>query len=266
MKKLCILLLVSVSILFGFNLENFAKSVVKSTTTDTASNTESSKSALSNDTISSALKEALQKGVQYATTSLGKKDGYLNNNLVKIPLPETLQKVESLVRKAGGDKIADDLIQSMNTAASKAAPKTAEIFIDAIKKMSLADAKTILNGGNEAATEYFKSHTDASLKTLIAPIVETSMNDNNVAKYYDTFNNYYQQYGKKYVQNSTIGSFAKKFGADAYLPDASEENLNDYVTQKAIDGLFVMIAQQEKKIRENPVEQTTSLLKKVFGK
>ena len=266
MKKLLVLLLASGCLLFGFNLENFAKSVVKTTSSDTSTNSSTSKSALSNDTISSALKEALQSGVKYATTSLGKPEGYLNNSLVKIPLPENLQKVETLVRKAGGDKVADNLIKSMNTAASKAAPKTADIFLSAIKKMSLDDAKAILNGGKDAATKYFKTHTDQDLKTLIAPIVKTSMDDNSVVKYYDSFNSYYQQYGKKYVESSSVVSFAKKFGADAYMPDASAENLNEYVTQKAIDGLFVMIAQQETKIRENPVEQTTALLKKVFGK
>jgi len=267
MKKILVLVLASGCLLFGFDLGNFAKSVMSSSSlSGSTAKSSTATSTLSNDTITSGLREALQNGVKYATTSLGKQGGYLNNALVKIPMPKNLQKAETLVRKAGGDKVADNFIKSMNSAATKAAPKTANIFIKAIKNMNMDDAKSILSGKKDAATEYFKTHTDKDLTTLIAPIVKTSMKDNNVVKYYDAFNGYYQQYGKKYVENSTLVSFAKKFGADAYMPDVSEKNLNEYVTKKAIDGLFVMIAKEEAKIRENPVAQTTALLKKVFGK
>ncbi|MBE0491485.1 MAG: DUF4197 domain-containing protein [Sulfurospirillum sp.] len=268
MKKLYISLLVCSTIAFGFDLGSFAKSVTENLNTQptTSTKTTQTQGTLNNDTISKGLKEALQKGVTYATKSLGKPDGYLSNALVKIPLPENLQTAQTLIRKAGGDKIADDLIKSMNDAASKAAPKTADIFFNAIKKIDLKDAQTILQGEKDAATKYFQTHTNTDLQKLISPIVQTTMQENSVIKYYDTFNSYYQQYGKNYVQNNQILSLAKQFGADAYIPDMSEKNLNEYVTQKAIDGLFVMIAQQETKIRQNPLEQTTSLLKTVFGK
>lgn len=156
---------------YGFDLGGLAKDVMKNVSNNSSSNTSSS-STLSNSTVSSGLKEALKVGVNYAVTTLGANNGYLNSSLVKIPLPENLQKAEGIIRKFGGDKVADDLIKSMNTAATKAAPKTAEIFVNAIDKMTLADAQKILNGGDNAATEYFKTNTTASLKKMITPIIK----------------------------------------------------------------------------------------------
>ncbi len=154
----------------------------------------------------------------------------------------------------------------MNTAATKAAPKTAHIFVEAIEKMSLTDAQKILNGNENAATEFFKNNTTDSLKKMITPIIQETMKQNQVAAYYDTFNNYYKQYGKGLVENSGVMNMAKNFGVDSYIPGSSDKNLDEYVTDKAIDGLFKMIAQKEGAIRSNPVEQTTSILKQVFGK
>ncbi len=236
------------------------KEAPKTTTPQT-----STQSSLSNATVASGLKEALSSGVSYAVKELSKEGGYLNNSAVKIPLPDNLAKAESLIRKAGGDKMADDLIISMNKAAVKAAPKTAAIFADSIKKMSLDDAKKILAGGNEAATQYFQKTSNTSLKAAIKPIVQESMKENSVASYYDTVNDFYKNNVKGMVEGSGVMSMAKSFGADAYIPSASEENLDDYVTQKALDGLFAMIASKESQIRQNPVAQTSSLLKKVFG-
>lgn len=266
-KIITLSLILCTSSAFSFDFGTIAKDVMDNVTKDSSSSTTttSSTSTLSNSTVSSGLKEALKVGVNYAVSSLGAQNGYLNNSLVKIPLPENLQNAETLIRKVGGDKVADDLIKSMNTAATNAAPKTAQIFINAIEKMGLEDAKKILNGGNEAATQYFKTNTTSSLKELIKPIITQTMEQNSVAKYYSTFNSYYKQYGKDYVESSSVMSVAKNFGVDSYLPSSSDEDLEDYVTTKAIDGLFTMIAQKESAIRENPVEQTTSLLKKVFG-
>ncbi len=260
MKKIIFVLFASASLVFAFNLGSFAKSVMSS-----SSSSSTVTSGLSSTTIASGLKEALKKGVSFAAQKLGKNGGYLNNSLVKIPLPKNLSKAEKLVRKFGGDRVADELIDSMNSAASKAAPKTVKIFMHAIDKMSLNDAKKILTGDKNAATEYFKSHTSKSLEKMISPIVQNTMKNSSVAKYYDAFNGYYDKYGKKYVQNSNILSLAKSFGADSYLPSGKREDLNKYVTQKAIDGLFKMIAKEEANIRENPVARTTSLLKKVFN-
>ena len=271
-------LILSSTFTFAFDLGSIAKSVVdnvtqEQTTTTTQKTTvavaptqSNTNSNISDSTVSNGLKEALKTGVNFAVTQLGTNNGYLNNTAVKIPLPDNLAKAETLLRSAGGNKMADDLINSMNTAASKAAPQTAEIFMNAIDKMSLADAQGILSGGNEAATNYFKANTTDSLKKLISPIVQETMKENNVASYYDTINNVYKSSAKGLVENSGIMSMAKNFGVDSYIPTSSDESLDSYITTKTIDGLFTIIGQKEAAIRANPVEQTTSILKQVFGK
>ncbi|WP_417324885.1 DUF4197 domain-containing protein [Halarcobacter sp.] len=265
-KKIILSSLVLCSTLsFAFDLNSFTKEIVNDITKTETKQDQTVASSLSQDTVSKGLKEALKVGVNYATKTLGAQNGYLNNADVKIPLPENLQKAETLIRSVGGDKIADDLIKSMNNAATNAAPETAKIFIDAIEKMNLEDAKKILAGDEHSATNYFKENTNEALKKLIKPIVNKTMQENSVSKYYDTFNTYYKQYGKEYVENSSVMNLAKNFGVDEYIPSSSDESLDDYVTNKAIDGLFKMISEKEASIRENPVEQTTSILKKVFG-
>ena len=258
-------LILTATLTFAFDLGSIAKGVVDNVTA-TPTKTTSTSSNMSDSTVSSGLKEALKTGVNFAVTQLGANNGYLNNSLVKIPLPDNLAKAETLIRSAGGDKMADDLINSMNKAASKAAPQTAEIFMNAIDKMSLADAQGILSGGDQAATNYFKTNTTESLKKLISPIVQETMKQNNVASYYDTVNNVYKSSAKGLVDNSGVMGMAKNFGVDSYIPSSSDESLDSYVTTKAIDGLFAMIGQKEAAIRSNPVEQTSSLLKQVFGK
>jgi hypothetical protein len=219
------------------------------------------------EVVANALKEALGKGVEYAVQELGKEGGYLNNNAVKIPLPEGLSGPEEMIRKVGGDKIADDFIISMNTAAQKAALKATPIFVKAINGMSIEDAKAILAGPTNAATEYFKARTTEDLKAMMKPIVIDTMEENNVASYYDTLNEYYHSSVKQFVENDSVVSMAKNFGMEQYFPGkTTEENLDDYVTRNAIDGLFVMIAKKEAEIRGNPIAQKSSLLQKVFGK
>ena len=257
-------ILICSSISYAFDFNALTKDVVKNIT-DTTPKQEQTMSSISENTVSNGLKQALKVGVDYAVKNLGAQNGYLNNQEVKIPLPENLQKAETIIRKVGGEKVANNLINSMNSAATNAAPKTAEIFVNAIDKMSLEDAKKILAGDENAATSYFKENTSEALRKMIKPIVIKTMEENSVTKYYDTFNTYYKEYGKDYVENSSVMNLAKSFGADKYIPSSSDENLDDYVTSKAIDGLFKMIAQKEASIRQNPVEQTTSLLKKVFG-
>lgn len=266
MKKISLVasVLLTTTFSFAFDLESITKTVIDNvskpaSTTQTTSN-------LSNDTISSGLKEALKNGVNFAVKQLGAKDGYLNNSLVKIPLPDNLSKAETIIRKAGGNEVADNLINSMNKAATTAAPKTANIFLDAINKMSLEDAQKILAGNDTAATNYFKENTTNSLKQLITPIIKESMKENQVAQYYETANNFYKSNISGVVENSSAMGIAKNFGVDSYIPKSSDKSLDEYVTQKAIDGLFKMIAQKETAIRQNPIEQTTSILKQVFGK
>ena len=248
------------------DLSAIAKNVVENVTKEQTTTQETSTSNLSDTTVSNGLKEALKTGVNYAVTQLGSNNGYLNNTAVKIPLPDNLAKAETLIRSIGGDKMADNLINSMNTAASKAAPKTAEVFVEAIDKMTLTDAQAILSGGNDAATNYFKANTSDSLKKLITPIIQETMKENQVASYYDTANNLYKSNAKGLVDNSGVMGLAKNFGVDSFIPGSSDERLDEYITTKAIDGLFTMIGQKEAAIRANPLEQTSSILKEVFGK
>ncbi|MGM0520115.1 MAG: DUF4197 domain-containing protein [Campylobacterota bacterium] len=266
MKKTIIItsLILSSSLSFAFDLNTLTKDVLNTATKSEQKSTKDQNS-LKSSTVSSGLKEALKKGVSYAVSTLGKENGYLNNSNVKIPLPENLAKVETLIRKAGGNKIVDNLIYSMNKAATKAAPKTADIFIKSIENMSIEDAKKILAGNNEAATKYFKSNTSDSLRNMIKPIIQETMKDNQVATYYNMANNFYKTNVKSMVDESSVMAAAKNFGIDSYLPGSSNKNLDEYVTNKAIDGLFKMIAQKEAQIRTNPVAQTTSILQKVFG-
>ena len=261
-------LILSTTFSFAIDFGSIAKGVVENVTStqNTTQTTNKASSNLSDSTVTSGLKEALKTGVNFAVTQLGANNGYLNNSAVKIPLPNNLAKVESVIRTAGGNKMADDLINSMNAAASKAAPKTAEIFMSAIDKMSLTDTQKILSGGNDAATNYFKANTTDSLKKSIAPIIQESMKENQVAGYYDTVNNVYKSTAGNLTSNSGVMGMAKSFGVDSYIPGNSNESLDEFVTSKAIDGLFAMIAQKEAEIRTNPVAQTSSLLKQVFGK
>ena len=243
MKKSIIVstLILSSSLTFAFDLGSIAKSVVDNVTKEqtstqattsekaTTNTTNTSTSNISDSTVTSGLKEALKTGVNYAVTQLGSSNGYLDNSAVKIPLPDNLAKAETLLRSVGGNQMADNLINSMNTAASKAAPKTAEVFVNAIDKMSVTDAQAILSGGNEAATNYFKANTSDSLKKLIAPIIQETMKENQVATYYDTVNNLYKSSAKGLVDNSGVMGMAKSFGVDSYIPGSSDESLDEYI-------------------------------------
>ena len=254
---------------FGGFLDNIKESVPALTQAAEPSSTDQaspSVSTTSEETVAQGLKAALSQGVEYGVKELSQEGGYLNNPSVKIPLPSALAKTESMIRSAGGDKIADDLINSMNLAAAKSAIKAAPIFMKSIKDMSIEDAKKILLDGGSSATDYFKKHTMDDLKSTMKPIVQETMKDNNVATYHDTFNGYYSSGMKMVKENETIMGYAKSFGVEQFIPEASDEKLDDYVTRSAIDGLFKMIAQKETQIRENPVSQTTSLLQKVFAK
>ena len=199
---------------------------------------------LSNKDAVSGLKEALAKGAGNAVAKLGATDGFLGNDKVKIPLPESLQKVDGLLRKVGMSKYADELVVSMNRAAEAAVPEAKNLLVKAVKDMSVQDAKGILTGGNTAATEYFRGKTSQPLTEKFLPIVQKSTAKVGLAQKYDQFA------GK-----------ASKLG----LVDEKQANLENYVTQKALDGLFLMMAEEEKAIRADPVGQGGKLLSKVFG-
>ncbi len=198
-----------------------------------------------NKTTVSGLKEALEIGTGNAVKAVSRTDGYFSNQLIKIVLPENVQMMANALGKVGYQKQVDDFVLSMNRAAEKAAPKAAALFVDAIKNMNFDDARKILQGGNTAATDFFKAKTSARLRDEFKPVVSTSMNQVGVTRAYK------EMMGK----------------ADA-VPFISKESmdLDNYVTNKALDGLFVMVGQEEKKIRTNPAARTTDLLKTVFGR
>jgi hypothetical protein len=196
-------------------------------------------------TIASGLKEALSIGTKNAVTSVSQTDGYFGNAIIKILMPEKIQNVATVLGKLGYQKQVDDFILSMNRAAEKAAPQAASLFVGAIKEMTLEDAKGILTGGDTSATDYFKKKTSDNIYTAFKPIISSSMNEVGVTRSYKTMMDKY-----------TALPFMKSQSLD----------LDHYVTNKAMDGLFYMIGQEEKKIRTNPAARVTDLLKKVFGK
>jgi len=200
--------------------------------------------AISTGDASAGVKEALAKGAEYAVASLGKDGGFLNNSKVKIPLPGYLQKAESGLRMFGLGKQADELTNTMNHAAEQAVAEAKPILSESIKKMSVQDAKAILTGGEDSVTQYFKRTSTDQLTQKFTPIVQASTKKLQLAEQYN--------------------AFAGK-AASAGLVDKKDANLDSYITQKAMDGLFLMIAEEEKKLRANPVGAGSDLLKKVFG-
>jgi len=208
-------------------------------------------SSLSNKDISSGLKQALDIGVKKAVDLLGQKDGFLGDQAVKILMPEKLQKVDKFLRTIGQYKIADDFILSMNRAAEKAVPKVTNIFVDSIQNMSINDAKLILTGPENAATEYFKTNTSQQLQELIKPYIKDSMAQADVTKYYESMLGMAKQY-------DSFGILKQYLGAEP-------GNLENFVTDKTMSGLFSKIALKEKAIRNNPALRNTDLLKKVFA-
>jgi hypothetical protein len=205
---------------------------------------------LTQDQMVGGLKEALGKGVQQAVASLGKTDGFLKDANVKIPMPESLQKVEKALRTLRQDKLADEFVTTMNRAAEQAVPEAAAVLGDSVKQMSIADAKSIVTGTNNAATQYFRRTSETNLHARFLPIVKAATEKAGVTSAY------------KQMTDKVGGGFG---GFGASLLGKQAPDLDDYVTRKALDGLFVKIADEEKQIRENPVARTTDLLQKVFG-
>ena len=199
---------------------------------------------LSNTEASSGLKEALIQGAGKAVGKLGAVDGFLGNPKVKIPLPDSLKKAEKAMRMFGMGKQADELVLKMNRAAEAAVPEAKALLVDSVKKMSVQDAKGILTGGDDAATQYFKRTTSGPMAEKFLPIVKKATENVQLAQQYNKFAEMGSRYG---------------------LVNKDQANLEQYVTQKALDGVYLMMAEEEQAIRKDPVGQTSSLLKKVFG-
>jgi hypothetical protein len=206
--------------------------------------------SLSQEQVVSGLREALVTGVRHAVSELGHDGGFLKDGSVKIPLPENARKIEKILRSAGQGKLVDDFIGTMNRAAEQAVPEAAAVLADSVKEMSIADAKAVLGGTDEAATRYFRRTSEATLHARFLPIVKAATSATGVTSAY------------KKMADKAGGSLGGMLGGylGGRMPD-----LDDYITAKALDGLFLKIAAQEKLIRANPMARTTDILKKVFG-
>jgi Protein of unknown function (DUF4197) len=197
------------------------------------------------DRIAAGLKEALTVSTRKAVASTGRVDGFLKNAAIKILLPEKLRSVGKGMRLVGMGQQVDALEVGMNRAAEQAAPSARQIFINAVTKMSIADARKILSGGDTAATEYFKAKSTDELTVAFAPIVHKSMENVGVVRQYNQL-----------MQNPMAGRLA----------ESKDFSLDKYVVGKTMDGLFYVIGEEEKKIRKDPAAQTTALLREIFGK
>jgi Protein of unknown function (DUF4197) len=201
--------------------------------------------SLSTNDVAGGLKEALSKGVQQGTAKLSNVDGFFKDAAIKILMPPEAVKAEKTLRGLGLGSQVDDAILSMNRAAEDASKSASPIFINAIKQMSIEDAWGILKGGDSSATKYLRTKTTSPLMAAFKPVIDQSLTKVDATKYW----------------NSVVGAYNKVAIFNKINPD-----LSAYVTEKALAGIFYEIAQEEVKIRKDPAERTTEILKKVFGK
>ena len=199
---------------------------------------------LSDEDIANGLKQALTQGAHAAVDKLGVMNGFLENPKVKIQLPGSLQKVEGVMRTLGLSKHADGLVTTMNRAAETAAAEAKPLLVNAVQQMSVEDARGILEGGNDAATQYFRNTTSDALSQKFLPIVKNATDQAGLLKKYN--------------------EFARK-GAKLGLVTEENANIENYVTQKTLDGIFLMMAEEERAIRDDPMGQGNKLLQRVFG-
>ncbi|MCE5362611.1 DUF4197 domain-containing protein [Pseudomonas anguilliseptica] len=193
---------------------------------------------------SGGLKDALTQGAKVAVQQLGKPGGFSNNPDVRIELPGNLGKAAKTMKKMGMGAQVDQLEASMNKAAEAAVPQAQALLVDSVKKMTVQDAKSILSGPQDSATQYLNKTSREQIRAKFLPIVKQATDQVGLAKQYNSF-----------------AGQAASFG----VIDAKSANIENYVTEQALDGLFAMIAEQEASIRENPAGAATSLAKKVFG-
>lgn len=228
---------------WGDTLKKAGEDYLSGSKTTTSGATSSGASSLSVEETVQGLKAALDKAVDATVSRLGQTGGFLDNPEVRIPVPESLSRVETALRAVGKGELADEFVASMNHAAEAAVPGTKDIFVKAIKDMSFDDAKSILQGGETAATEYFERATRTDLAALVRPIVSESTDEVGVTRRY------------------------KAMMSSAKMAGVGSENLDldTYVTGSTLDGLFKIMGDEERKIRENPAARTTEILKKVFG-
>lgn len=200
--------------------------------------------SLSTEQVVAGLKEALIKGITTGSAETSKIDGYFKNPKIKIPFPPDVQRVEEKLRQIGLGNEVDKFVMTLNRGAEDAAKEAKPIFINAIKSMTIQDAWGILKGDDNAATQYLIKTTSAQLKTKFKPVIKNSLDKVNATKYY--------------------GNIVTTYNKIPFVEKVSPD-LDDYATDKAIEGLFYLVAQEEEKIRKDPVARTTELLKKVFA-
>jgi hypothetical protein len=200
--------------------------------------------SLSRSDATAGLRTALAQGAEKAVANLGRTDGFLGNAEVRIPLPGKLQKAQKTLSMLGLGQQTDQFITAMNRAAEAAVPEARPLLIDAVKHMSVADAKGILSGGSDAATQYFRRATSQRLTERFLPVVKNATAKVDLAQRYNALAGKLEQFG---------------------LVSADDATIEAYVTSKTLDGLFLMMAKEEAAIRENPVGQASKLLRRVFG-
>jgi len=225
-----------------FNLKNVQNSATQDL--NNLKGNKGSSAPLSNDDIVKGLKDALSVGSNNAGSSASKMDGFYKDSLIKIPFPPDADKVRQTAVTLGMQSQVDAFVLSLNRAAEKAAVKAAPIFLNAITSMGIDDGLKILQGANNAATLYLQSKTSQQLHDVFLPIVKSATDSVQVTKYW-----------KPLVDTYNKDPFATKVNPD----------LNEYVTQKALSGLFILLAAEELKIRQNPMARVDDILKKVFG-
>jgi Protein of unknown function (DUF4197) len=235
-KVLTVLLLVTGLAAMGQNdlFSNIKKKVTNST----------GSSSLSSEDITAGLKQALTLGAQKSADRLSVVNGFLGNKAVEILMPEQAQKVEKTLRSMGMGKLVDDAIASMNHAAEDASKSAAPIFVNAIKSMTVTDGLNILRGADTSATAYLRKNASPELTKAYTPVIDSALQKTGATKYWkDVFDTYNK----------------------IPLVSKVDPDLSSYVTQKAINGIFYYVAQEEIQIRKDPAAQVTDLLKKVFG-
>lgn len=201
-------------------------------------------SSLSDKDATAGLKAALQQGAEAAVALLGKDGGFLNNEKVRIPLPGYLEDAGKLLRKFGQGQRVDDLVNGMNHAAEQAVPMGKDLLVNAVKTMSVTDAKNILSGGDQSVTDFFATKTREPLGAKFLPVVTKATEKVDLARKYNK-----------------VADKASRFG----LVKSEDANLERYVTGKTLDGLYTIIGEEERKIRQDPVGTGSAILKKVFG-
>ncbi len=194
--------------------------------------------------VSSGLKEALVQGITKGANSASATDGFFGNPLIKIPFPPEVQKVENTLRDIGLGKEVDKFVLTLNRGAEEAAKQAKPIFVNAIKQLTIQDAWNLLNGEQDAATQFLERTTRSELQAKFKPVMKNALDQTNATRYY--------------------GDLVTQYNKIPFVEDVNP-NLDDYATQKALDGLFTLVRQEEANIRENPTARVTQLLKKVFG-